>query len=209
MKYILPLVILGYFDGTAQRDCDLKLNKDSIKVYTCKVADSKFRSVKTVFELNGTLSHLAGVIMNLDSYKDWQYKTISATLQKKVNEREIIYYTEVESPSLTSNRDFVIRLTVDQNPKTRELYIEAVSIPNYIPPVKDVIRVPFSKAYWKVRPLSAHKLSVEYYIEIDLGGAVPPWMVNLVAHQAPYETFKNLRHVIGKYKGSKASFVKD
>ena len=147
--------------------------------------------------------------MNLDSYKDWQYKTISTTLLKKVNEREIIYHTEVEAPSLTSNRDFVIRLTINQNLRTKELYIEAVSIPDYIPPVDKVIRVPFSKAYWKVKPVSAHKLAIEYYIEIDLGGAVPPWMVNLVAHQAPHETFKNLRKVIPKYKSSKASFVKD
>ena len=209
MKSFLPLIIIGFFNATAQTDCDLKLNKDSIKVYTCKVPDSKFRSVKTIFELNSTLSHLTGIIMNLDSYKDWQYKTVSTTLLKTVNEREIIYHTEVEAPSLTSNRDFVIRLTVDQNPKTRELYIEAVSIPDYVPPVEDVVRVPFSKAYWKIRPVSARKLSVEYYIEIDLGGAVPPWMVNLVAHQAPYETFKNLRRVVGKYKDSKASFVKD
>ena len=93
--------------------------------------------------------------------------------------------------------------------RSRELYIEAVSIPDYIPPVKDVVRVPFSKAYWKVKSVSANKLLVEYYIEMDLGGAVPPWMVNLVAHQAPYETFKNLRLIIGKYKSSRVSFVKD
>lgn len=209
MKWKLLLITFGFFNAWAQHDCDLRLKKDSIEVYTCKVDNSKFRSVKTLFELNSSLSHLTGIVLNLDTYKDWQYKTHSVSLLKKVSEKEIIYHTEVEAPSLTSNRDFVIRLTVNQNPKTHEVHIEAISLPDYIPPVKNVVRVPYSKAYWKIKPLKPDKVAVEYYIEIDLGGTVPPWMVNLMAHQAPYETFKSLRQVAGKYKGSKAPFIKD
>ena len=209
MRLASILILLLAFQSQAQTDCDLKLEKDSIKVYTCTIANSKFKSVKTIFELNTRLSQLAAIVMDVNSYKEWQYKMKSVTLLKKVSEREIIYHTEVEAPSLTSNRDFVIRLTLNQDPITRELLIEAVSIPDYIPLLKNVERVPFSKALWKVKPLSVNKLSVEYYIEIDLGGFVPPWAVNLVAHQAPYETFKDLRQVVGKYKGSRASFVKD
>ena len=202
----MVVVVLG---AKAQTDCNLKLEKDSIKVYTCKVANSKFRSVKTTFEINSQLSQLAAIVMDIDSYKSWQYKTVSTKILKKVSDHEIFYHTEVEAPTLTSNRDFVIRLTIQQNPITREMIIEAVSMPDYLPKVKDVIRVPFSSARWTVKPLSAKKLSVEYYIEIDLGGLVPPWAVNLVAHQAPYETFKDLRKKIGTYKGRNVPFIRD
>ena len=50
---------------------------------------------------------------------------------------------------------------------------------------------------------------VEYTIDIDLGGAVPPWLVNLVAHQAPYERFKALKENIEKHRGRSVSFINE
>lgn len=208
MKLICIPILFSAWTCAAQKDCALKLEKDSIKVFACIQENSKFKSVRTTFELQSGLSQLAAIAMDVDYLKEWQYKTVSARVLKKISEREVIYHTEVAAPIFTSNRDFVIRLTVDQNRQTREMIIDAVSIPDYIPPVKGVVRVPFSRARWTVKPLSSSKLSVEYYIEIDLGGAVPAWLVNLVAPQAPYETFKALRSKIGKYKG-RVSFVKD
>jgi hypothetical protein len=120
-----------------------------------------------------------------------------------------VYYTEVEAPALTSNRDFVIRLTVDPDPMTKGMIIEAVSIPEYLPEVEDVIRVPYSRARWLVTPAGPGLLAVEYTIDIDLGGSVPPWVVNLFAAKAPYETFNSLRTVIKKYRGQQVSFIGD
>ncbi len=208
MKFACILLLFTGLDCVAQRDCELKLNKDSIKVFTCINENSKFKSVRTTFELHSSLSQLAAMVLDIDHLGDWQYKTLSAKLLKQVSERELIYYTEVAAPVFTSNRDFVIQLTLNQDPETHVLIIDLVSTPNYISPKKGVVRVPFSKARWTVKPISASRLSVEYYIEIDLGGAVPPWLVNIVAPQAPYETFKALRNQIEKYKG-RVSFIKE
>ena len=208
MKFTCILVLFSGLHCAAQTDCELKLNKDSIKVYTCFREDSKFKSVRTTFELQSSLSQLAAMVLDIERLGDWQYKTVSARLLKKISDREIIYYTEVAAPIFTSNRDFVIQLTVNQDPQTRMLTIDLVSIPDYIPYENGIVRVPFSKARWKVNPLSGSRLYVEYDIEIDIGGAVPVWLVNIVAPQAPYETFKALREKIGKYKG-RLSFVRE
>ena len=121
----------------------------------------------------------------------------------------MVYYTEVEAPALTSNRDFVIRLTVDPDPMTKGMIVEAVSIPEYIPAVDDIIRIPYSRARWTITPAGPGRLAVEYVIDIDLGGSVPPWIVNLFAAKAPYETFKSLRTVIKSYRGQRVSFLGD
>jgi hypothetical protein len=190
-----------------QLDCELKMTKDSINVYLCPAADSRFKAVRSTFILNSSLSQATAMMMDIDHYVDWQYKAMSAKVLKKVSDRELIYYTEVAAPILTSNRDFVLRLTVDQDILTRAVTIEATSLPTYLPPKEKVIRVPFSKARWVVKPLTTNKVSVDYYIEIDLGGAVPPWLVNIVAPQAPYETFKAMREQIGRYRNKPVSFV--
>ena len=212
MKYallILLMIILCSGVSFDQKDCKLKIEKDSIKIYLCSLDNSRFKAVRSIFYVNGGLSDLAAIVLDIDHYNEWQYKTVSVEILKKISDQEIIYYTEVAAPILTDNRDFVIHLTVNQNPGTREMIIDLVSLPDYIPPKEDVIRVPYSKARWTVKSLSPKKLAVDYYIEIDLGGSVPAWLVNMVAHEAPYETFKDLREKIGRYKNSNVPFIQD
>jgi hypothetical protein len=96
-----------------------------------------------------------------------------------------------------------------QDPKSKEITVDLVSMPDYLPPKKGVVRVPFSQARWSIRPIDHSTLQIEYYIEIDLGGSVPPWMVNVVAHRAPYETFLGMKESMGKYKGKKVPFIKE
>lgn len=200
------LFLIPYF-GTAQSECTLALEKDSIKVFTCVQTNSRYKTVKSSFTLNSTLSQLAVALLDIEHYGKWQYKTIGAQVIKTVSEREVIYYTNVQAPVLTNDRDFVIRLTIDPDPMTRGMIVEAVSIPDYLPQVDNVIRVPYSRAQWKVVPIGPGKLSVEYSIDIDLGGSVPSWIVNLVAPKAPYETFNALRKKIGDYRGRKVQFI--
>ncbi len=200
-------LLLAPLVGLAQSPCSLELSKDSINVYSCPRADSRYKTIKSTFTIQSSLSQLAAAVLDVDNYAAWQYKTARVNILKKISEREIVYYTEVEAPVLTSNRDFVIRLTVDPDPMTQGLIIEAVSLPNYIPPIEGVIRIPYSRARWVVVPAGKGKLSVEYTIDIDLGGSVPPWLVNLFAGKAPYETFKSLRELIGNYRGRQVNFV--
>ena len=206
---VLLFLFLSINISRAQRNCDLKLEKDNIKIYTCDVVNSKFKAVSASFEIESTLSQLAAMVLDIDHYDAWQYKTLSSRILNRVSEREIVYYTEIAAPVLTDNRDFVIQLTIDQNPHTREMTIEAVSIPGHVLPKDGVIRVSYSKARWIVKPVSNTSIRVDYFIELDLGGMVPPWMVNMVAPQAPYETFKALRAKIGNYKVKGVAFIKD
>lgn len=207
MKTFWLVLILSPFSSAAQSECTLELEKDSIKVYTCARPDSRYKTVRSSFTVNGSLTELAYALLDIEAYGTWQYKTLSARVLKKVSDREIVYYTEVEAPVLTNNRDFVIRLTIDPDPMTKGMIVEAVSIPEYIPPVDNVIRVPYSRARWNITQVQPGKLAVDYSIDIDLGGSVPPWVVNMVAPKAPYETFKALREIIDSYRGKKVSFI--
>lgn len=204
---LLFIVLLIPCCSLAQADWSLELEKDSILIYTGKRADSRYKTVKAVFTVDSSLPQLAAAVLDIENYAAWQYKTASVKVLQKISDREVVYHTEVEAPALTSNRDFVIRLTVDPDPPTEGLIIEMVSIPGFIPEVEDVIRVPYSRAKWIVVPVQQGKLSVEYTIDIDLGGSVPVWLVNMLAPKAPFETFNSFRQIIGKYKGQKVSFL--
>jgi len=192
-----------------QKDCDLKKDQDSIKVYTCRVDDLKFKSIKATFTINTTLSTLISFVMDIDRYNEWQYNTSHPRIVKKINDREMIYYTVVEAPWPISDRDMVVDLVVSQAPKTRAVTITTTGVPDYVSKEKNLVRVPMSMARWVITPISQTKLAVEYTIKIDPGGSVPAWMVNMVCAEAPYVSFRNLRQKIQEYKKHELSFIVD
>jgi START domain len=199
MKYFTVILLLLSLTVAAQTDCVLKLDKDSIQVYSCPTQNSKYKTIKVNFTLDANYKQVEAMLMDIDHLGEWQYRTTSAKLLKTISEHEIIYHTEVNAPVI-DNRDFVIQLKIDEDKTTHELSITATSLPDYLPKVKNVVRVPMSKAVWKIREEKKGKLSVEYIIEIDFGGTIPAWVVNSLSHKAPYETFKRMRELIGKYK---------
>ncbi len=197
MKSIAILILLSSLSAFAQEDCILKLNKDSVRVYTCGKENSKYKTIKATFNLTASRSQLIDMLMDIDHLGDWQYHTVSAQLLKKISDREIIYHTEVDGPVI-DNRDFIIHLKINE-PVNNEWIITGTSIPDYIPKKEKVVRIPMSKAVWKIKEENG-QLAVEYVIQIDFGGVIPAWVVNSLAHKAPYETFKSMREKIGQYK---------
>ena len=209
MKYLLLTVFVKVaIGGWAQDDCTSKLDKDSVKIWTCPSKNSKFKAVKSTFLMKGTPSQLTALVLDLDGHKNWQYKTKSASLVKKISDQHYIYYTEIEAP-VVNNRDFVIEMTINQDPNTKLLLIDLVSVPDYIPHKEGIVRVPFSKARWTVRSIDNDIIQVDYFLELDLGGSVPGWIVNMFAHQGPYETYLGMRELIRDYPRGQLSFIKD
>ncbi len=198
MKWVQCMSLLISFSATAQKNCQLKFDKDSIQVYTCDAENSKYNIIKSKFYLHASQQQLKRMLFDVAHLGDWQDQTVSATLLKKVTENEIIYHTEVKAP-VVSNRDFVIRLTYQQI-SAHEIKITLNSIPEYIPKEKNVVRVPMSKAVWIVKEEKPGRLFIQYVLEIDLGGTLPVWVINSLSHKAPYETFKNMKEKIRNYK---------
>jgi hypothetical protein len=207
----LALILFSSFAVWGQRDCVLKKDRDSIKVYTCASAHLKFKSIKATFTVNARLSQLAAFVLDVNNYCDWQYNTIRASLLKKINEQEVIYYTEIAAPWPAGNRDMIVDLEVFQDSMTKVMTITAKGVPQWAPENNRLIRVPMSLAKWTVIPLSPSRLKVDYFIEIDPGGSVPAWMVNLVSAQAPYDSFKTLKDRIRqkKFMNAKVLFIQD
>ena len=178
------------------QDCTLRKDRDSIRVYTCHNEGSKFKLIKAEFTVEASMSQLVAIFLDAEFYTQWQYNTIKAKLVKKINDHEIIYYSEIAAPWPVSNRDMVSQLKVEQDARTKEVVITAKGIPDYLPAKKGIVRVPMSQSKWTINKAGPNKLKVAYVIQIDPGGAVPAWMVNLVCADAPYQSFKNLRQKV-------------
>ena len=61
------------------------------------------------------------------------------------------------------------------------------------PVPKDLIKVPFSKGSWNVSQTSKNAIHVDYILELNPGGSLPAWVLNLFSSKGPLETFENIK----------------
>lgn len=205
------LLILPALTARAQQDCVLKKDSDSIRVYTCASTQSRFKMIRATFTIDAHLSELAAFILDVQNYTSWQYNTADSKLIQKVNDNEVLYYAHITAPWTVSDRDMVVRLKIVQDSKTHVVTITAKSTAGLVPENEKMVRVPLSDAKWTVVPVGPSRLEVDYHIQIDPGGSIPAWMINMVAAQAPYVSFKNLKDKIHarKYVPGEVPFIVD
>ena len=206
--YIL-LFITGSVAG--QTDWELKVDKEDIRVYTKNTDNSPLKAVKTVCSINTSLTTLTAVLLDINNSIDWVYATKKITLLKQISPGELIYYSELEIPWPVNNRDFIVGLTVLQDEKTKMVTVAGMNKPSYLPAYKDIVRIQQSYSKWEITPLQNGQVKIEYELQVDPGGKVPAWLVNMFATKGPFETFKKLREQVKKpvYNHVSLPFIKN
>lgn len=201
MNVFLRLIVFFYFAlhshvSNGQGDCSLRKDQNGIKVFICKTENTKLKLIRAIFDLQVSSAELVNLIKDAAGYDHWQYNTVNAHLVETISDKELIYYAEVVAPWPISNRDLVVRLKVERDSLSKNTIVTANGVPDYIPGKKGIVRVPMSKSKWIIRPITESSVSVEYTMLIDPGGSVPLWMVNMVAEEAPYKSFRDLKKMV-------------
>ena len=167
-----------------------------IQVYTAPAGSSGRKYIKATATLTGSLNRVQAVFRDVARQKDWVYATRQAYLIQKTDDNHLLYYNETALPWPASNRDVAIRMTLAEDPAHRALTITQDGDPDAAPPHKGIVRVPHFNGNWTFREGSKSQLQVEYYLDIDPGGSLPNWVVNMFIAKGPYETLIKLRELV-------------
>lgn len=192
------LFTVNAFLSFSQSECDLKKDKDGIKVYTCKSDSSKFRSLIAEFDLENTsLQTLENFLWDVNNYVNWQYNMVESGLIKRINDQVMIYRSEIDAPWPVEDREMLVQFSVIRDQFPEELTFLIYTITYDYPLKENVLRVPYSNATWQVKR-NGNSLHVKYMMKINPGGYVPPMLVNLAMAEGPYVSFLNLKRMIEK-----------
>jgi hypothetical protein len=195
LKIFCGLFILLHFGGSlkGQYNWLLKKDKDGIKVGSRKSDRSKFNNIKVEMDLPGDIYQLAAILLDVGNYYKWSYAVDKSELIKKLTPLKLIYYLEISAPWPIANRDLYALFEVNMDTVFRSIKIITSGESDYRPVNKDLVRIPFSKSVWDIRTVSNNVLHLSYILEIDPGGSVPAWFMNLFGVKAPFATFQNLK----------------
>jgi hypothetical protein len=148
--------------------------------------------------LSVSMSQLVAVLFDIKTSAEWVYSTKSCILLKQVSPSELYYYSEISLPWPLSNRDFVAHLKATQDAHTKVVTIDGPAIPGYVPLKPNIVRVSQSEGRWVITPVAKNICHVVYTLQVDPGGNIPSWLINLFVGRGPYETFKKLKFHLKK-----------
>jgi hypothetical protein len=170
---------------------------NGIQVYTAP-APSGLKYIKVKAELKGTLDKVSAVFRNIARQKDWVYGTRKSYLVKKIDDNNLLYYNETGLPWPVNNRDIAVRMKLKEAPAQGTLTISQEEVKGAVPVNKGIVRVPHMSGNWLFRDASKGQLHAEYYLDIDPGGSLPAWVVNMFVAKGPYQTFVKLQKMINQ-----------
>jgi len=199
----LGLTSFVNFKTEQNKSWELKKNSDGISIYTRNSEGSDFKELKSVMQLKTSLSSIVALLNDWENYPKWVYKCEKSITLKKISDTEVIHYQTVIAPWPADNRDFIVDVKISQNPLSNVVTQKAICLSNYIPQIKEYVRITEFKASWILTPIKNGMVNIEYHLLVNPGGSLPAWIVNLAMIDGPFETNLNLKEWVKKEKISK------
>jgi START domain len=190
---LLSLLITMKFSLYGQANWTVEKEKDGIKISSRPASSSQFNDIRVETDLPGNIEQLKSILLDVNHYRDWSYATKKSSLIKTLGPGKLIYYSEFEVPWPATNRYFYADIDLKLDSIARTLYVIAVNLPNYLPVYKDLVEVVFTKGVWKVSTVSNKSIHVDYSLQLNPGGSLPSWVINLFSSKGPMETFENIK----------------
>lgn len=205
--YLLRISCLLLSFSAAGQGWELKTEEEGIKVYTRPVENSAIKAIKVECTVEASLSQLTAVLLDIPASDEWVYATKYCRVQKMLSPNELIYHSEIEVPWPVSNRDFVVRIKLEQD-SSKTLTVSGENLPQYLNEQEGVVRIMHTVSHWAATPRD-NVVDIVFTLHVDPGGLLPAWLINLFATRGPLETFRNLRNQVKKsvYKDARFSFI--
>jgi ribosome-associated toxin RatA of RatAB toxin-antitoxin module len=189
----------------------LKKEQDDLRVYTRKTENSGIQEIKVNFTVDASLTSITALLNDVAAMPQWIYACAETRVLKRLSPTEMIYYGRVEFPLTMNDRDYVLQSKLRQDPKTKVVHLTSNNIGGYVAPIEKRVRVPKLLNKWRIQPLSAERVQIEYQLATDPGGSIPSWLINLAIDKGPLQSIKGLKEMVQqpKYRDAKLAYIKD
>ena len=173
-----------------------KKNEDGIRVEVRKVESSPYLEYRGMMVLDVPLEQVIALYEDAPRMTEWFHQCIaSEELEKKSPEDRILYFA-IDLPWPVQDRDVVYRRVRHQDPQTGTIEYQASALGNIYKEQPDRLRMPEIKGLWRFTPLGGGRTGVYHQQHGDAGGFIPPWLVNQLAVNIPFNSLSNFRKLL-------------
>ena len=213
LSFTCLYVLTGVSQSEVKDGRGWKLIKEEklFSIFGRKLDDAKFKEIKVKGRIQSSITAIVAALEDIEYQKEWVLRTIDAYEVEKLGTGQYYFYLSTDMPFPIQNRDLVVYYERIQDPHTKIVTTKSKSTPDRVKLKKGFIRIPTFDSYYIIKPMSEGWLSMEYYLNIDPGGSLPPWVVNLAATTGPKSTMRALYRIIesGKFDDVKIEGIEE
>lgn len=178
----------------------LKKKEDGIRVFTRLTPESSFREFKGIAEFKTSLNSIVSLLEDTGACKEWIYKCIKEEKLPNSNSPSECYKYSLSEGFPYSDRDSIVHIIRNQDPKIKTVTFKRTGIPDFIPEKPDIVRVPKVRGSWRLIPKGNGVVQVIFQTLSDPRGNIPPYLANLMVTEVPFETLLGMKRMISKPK---------
>lgn len=197
MARLLVGALLTVLTVSALAEDDWKLVKEdkrnNIKIYLRQEAGMRTKSFKLVGSTKGSIDKYSEVMLDIPRMCEWMYRCKEVKKLKQIGNNEQYVYFLYDAPYGLEDRDVIVN-GVYQFDKSKG-FLRTRSDLNYLPATPGVVRMTRYDVELSGREVG-DELELSMEGNIDPGGKVPLWAVNLVQLDGPYSTIKKLMRIV-------------
>ena len=176
--------------------------ESGITVSTRIEGDRQYPTFRGTGRVKAGIADIVAVIQDASRHTQWLHECSDAAELKVVNDNTRIVYNRVDAPWPVSDRDVVLRGTMDII-SSKEVRIRFRAIKTGLKkPVAGVVRMPILDGHWYLVAANETATLVEYQVNADPGGKLPAALVETSSKDLPLHTIKNLRRQVAKTQGA-------
>jgi hypothetical protein len=174
----------------------LRINEDGITVHTRRVEGSPILQFKADMIVDAPLDKVVSFFEDDKIIPQWFHQCTRAEVLETNGPDEKVMYFIIHLPWPVSERDSIFRRTRSIDQSTGSVTYFASALPERLPVAKGKIRVQALDSTWKFTPLEEGRTGVYFDQHSDPGGFIPPFIVNKLVVDLPFNTFRNMRKMI-------------
>ena len=191
----MAIMSLTSFKAPQQTQVDgwvYERDKKGIKIFTKKSKWGKLRDCRATMMVSVSPEQMLKVLTDFDNYKTWMPRCRKSSVVARLSEHEFIVHMVFNGTWPVKDRDCVVRIKCEKDPKTGTITITETSEPRYIREESDMVRIQQLVSTWKLTPKNGGTEVVNEYSS-NPGGNIPDWLTNTQSVDNPMSTFENLQ----------------
>ncbi len=189
----------------------LSKSSDRIKAYYKKNDSSQLKRVKVETVVKASLKELVAAVKDAQNHHKWVFMNCQSEVIEESDDFNWVYSGVTDLPWPASDRDYITVVKMKQNPIDYSVEINALAAPDFIPQKEGFVRIRLIKSSWLFNPLGNGEVHIVFKMEVDPGGNIPIWLVNLAVTKGPYKTVEGLLKQVDsvKYSCSNIDYIKE
>ena len=192
---ILFLSVFLFFSGrdVCGQPWEFIKEKDGIRIYTRKEANSSLKSYKGEAYLHTKLEKVYELIGNPKNVDWWADDISEIKILLYEKGKHVQYYLVYDVSWPITDRDLAVDAFITTDPVTGVRIVEARPLANVVPERKDRVRIKKYWQNWTITPMPDGTIHVVLEGFVDPEGSIPAWLYNMVITDTPLKVITSVK----------------